>query len=159
MNSILIYGSRHGNTRRIAEAMAGELRRRGAVQLLSAEKAPSVLPKNTNLVVVGGPTEAHRVTEPIAGFFDRIDRGALKGTPAAGFDTRRRWPLWLSGSAGAGITARLRRSGAQVIGPEVSFFVAGKYPVLEPGELERAAAWAASLADKVEARIPAEIVC
>jgi flavodoxin len=159
VNSIVIYGSRHGNTRKIAEAIAGGLRRRGPVQLIAADAAPSVLPKNTDLVVVGGPTEGHRMTEPIARFFDRIDRGALKGTPAAGFDTRLRWPLWLSGSAGAGITARLRQSGAQVIAPELSFFVAGKYPALEPGELERATAWGASLADKVEARVPAEVVC
>lgn len=158
MNSIVIYGSRHGNTRTIAEAIAGELRRRGRVQLIPAEKAPSAIPQNTDLVVVGGPTEGHRMTEPIARFFDRIGTGALTGTPAAGFDTRLRWPLWLSGSAGAGITTRLRQSGAQVIAPEMSFFVAGKYPVLEPGEVERATAWAASMADKVEARVPADIV-
>lgn len=81
----------------------------------------------------------------------------MTGTPAAGFDTRLRWPLWLSGSAGAGITTRLRQLGAQVIAPEMSFFVAGNYPVLHPGELERATEWAAALADKVEARVPAEI--
>jgi flavodoxin len=157
VNSIVIYGSRHGNTRKIAEAIAGGLRDRGPVEVLPVEKAASAIPKNTDLLVVGGPTEAHRMTEPIASFFDRIDSGALKGMSAAGFDTRLRWPLWLSGSATAGITARLRKSGAHLIAPGVSFFVAGKYPALKAGELERATAWAASLADKVEARVPAVI--
>jgi hypothetical protein len=39
-----------------------------------------------------------------------------------------------------------------LIAPEISFFVSGKLPVLEPGEVERAAAWAASLAARVESK-------
>jgi len=38
----------------------------------------------------------------------------------------------------------------------MSFFVGGQLPVLEPGEVERAAAWAASLAAKLESRVPVE---
>lgn len=154
MNSVVIYGSRHGNTRKVAEAIAGELRKHGAVQLVSAEKAPTLLPEQTDLVVVGGPTEAHRMTEPLARFLDRVPGGALAGKSAAGFDTRLRWPRWLSGSAGSGIVERLDWRGAHVIAPEESFFVSGKLPVLEPGELERAAAWAASLAAKLESTKP-----
>jgi flavodoxin len=155
MNSVVIYGSRHGNTRKIAEAIASGLKSRGTVKLLEADDAPSVLPHNTDLVVIGGPTEAHRMTEPMAHFFDRLADGALSARAAAGFDTRLRWPLWLSGSAGAGITARLYKMGARVISPEASFLVnrtaaGGKLPVLVPGELERAKAWGASLAEKVE---------
>jgi flavodoxin len=155
MNSIVIYGSRHGNTKKVAEAIASELRRHGTAQLFSVDKALSVIPVKTDLMVVGGPTEAHRMTEPMVRFFDQLRKGELEGIAAAGFDTRLRWPGWLSGSAGAGITARLRKAGAQVIDPEASFVVAGKYPVLEPGELERATEWAATLAGKVESRVPA----
>ncbi len=154
MNSVVIYGSRHGNTQEVAEAIARELRHHGPAQLFSVDEAPLVLPKKTDLVVVGGPTEAHRMTEPIAKFFDQLGRGQLEGISAAGFDTRLRWPRWLSGSAGAGITARLRGAGATVIDPGASFVVAGKYPVLEAGELERATTWAASLAAKVDSRVP-----
>jgi hypothetical protein len=64
---------------------------------------------------------------------------------AAGFDTRLRWPRWLSGSAATGITQRLGRAGARVIAPAESFIVSTA-PLLEPGEEERATAWAASLA-------------
>ena len=154
MNSLVVYGSRHGNTRKVADAIAGELRKHGAVQIVSAEKAPRVLPDRTDLVIVGGPTEAHRITEPVAQFFDRIGKGALVGKAAAAFDTRLRWPEWLSGSAAAGIAQRLHQARANLIAPEVSFFVSGKLPVLEPGEEERAAAWAASLAAKVESKKP-----
>jgi hypothetical protein len=52
---------------------------------------------------------------------------------------------------------RLAWRGAKVVVPEESFLVSGKLPVLEPGELERAAAWAASLAAKVESKVPVAI--
>jgi hypothetical protein len=125
------------------------------VQLVTAEDAPSVVPDSTALVVVGGPTEAHRMTEPLARLFDRIPKGGLSGKAAAAFDTRLRAPAWLSGSAGSGIERRLRLAGARVISPEVSFFVSGKMPVLEPGEVERAAGWAKGLAVELGSKEPA----
>ena len=150
MNSLIVYGSRHGNTHKVAEAMAFELGKHGVVQLVAAEDARKVLPGQLDLIVVGGPTEAHGVTEPIAQFFDRIGTGAMVGKAAAAFDTRLRWPEWLSGSAAVGIAQRLQHARANVLSPQVSFFVSGKLPVLDPGELERAAAWAASLAARLE---------
>jgi flavodoxin len=154
MNSVVIYGSRHGNTSKVAEAIGAELGKHGAVQIVPAEKAWTHVSETTDLVVVGGPTEAHRMTEPVARFFGQVDKGALAGKAAAGFDTRLRMPAWLSGSAGSGIDRKLRQAGARVIAPQASFFVSGKLPVLEPGELARATAWAASLAAKVESKAP-----
>jgi flavodoxin len=156
MNSVVIYGSRHGNTRKVAEVIAGELEHHGRVQLMSVDEALDFLPVPTDLVVIGGPTEAHRMTEPMAAFFERVPKGAMAGIAAAAFDTRIRWPRLLSGSAGAGIVEKLASRGARVIAKEESFFVTGvspkhlEAPVLERGELERAAEWALSLADKVE---------
>jgi flavodoxin len=158
MNSIVIYGSRHGNTQKIAEAIATELRRHGTVQLFSVEGAPARIPASTELLVVGGPTEAHRMTPPMVAFFNQLGSGDLEGIAAAGFDTRLTWPRWLSGSAGAGITSRLRRAGANVIDPGASFVVAGKDPVLAAGELERATEWASSLAGKVGSGLPVAAV-
>jgi flavodoxin len=156
MNSVVIYGSRHGNTRKVAAAITRELRRHGRAQLMWADDAPDYLPVPTDLVVVGGPTETHRMTETMTRFFDRVPDGAMAGIAAAGFDTRVRLPRFLSGSAGAGIVERLRSRGACVIAKEESFFVKGvtpghvEAPVLEAGQLEHAAAWAAALAAKLE---------
>jgi menaquinone-dependent protoporphyrinogen IX oxidase len=88
MTSLVIFGSRHGNTRKVAEAIAGELRKHGAVHLVPAESGPAIPLEQMDLVVIGGPTEAHRMTEPVVRFFDRIGGGALAGKAAAGFDTR-----------------------------------------------------------------------
>lgn len=152
MNSVVIYGSRYGNTRRIAEAIAAELRKHGSVLLGAAEAAPTFVAGQTDLLVIGGPTEAHRMTQPVAELLDRIADAALEGKAAAAFDTRVRWPQLLSGSAAAAIAKRLEQAGADLVVPPVSFFVGGKTPALEPGELEEACIWATSLAAKVESR-------
>ena len=157
MNSVVIYASRNGNTRKIAEAIADELRQRGTTQLFAAEEAPAVLPEGTDLVVIGGPTEVHGMTKPLAEVFDRFAPEALLGVVAAAFDTRLHGARWLTGSAGAGAEKKLQHAGARMIAPAESFFVRNEEgaeksegPKLEPGELERAAQWATTLAEKAQ---------
>ncbi|HET8587619.1 MAG TPA: hypothetical protein VFM74_07065, partial [Candidatus Limnocylindria bacterium] len=100
-------------------------------------------------VLIGGPTEQHGATIEIAELFARIPAAAFAGRPCAAFDTRLRWPHWLSGSAAAKIAERLEENGAHVIAPPESFIVSMK-PELEPGEEQRARAWAASVAHHAE---------
>lgn len=162
MNSVVIYASHFGNTRKIAEAIAGALHRHGEVHVFSVDEAPATFPAGTDLVLVGGPTEQHKMTEPVAEFFDRLAPSALEGIAAAAFDTRLHWPRWLSGSAGSGITEKLRQTGARVIAPAESFFIKGiagtggsSSAELDSGELERAAQWAATVASSAAASAPA----
>jgi flavodoxin len=152
MNSIVIYASHFGNTMKAAEAIGDGLRLHGMVRLLAVDEAPSRIPAGTDLVVIGGPTEAMRMTPPMRQFLDRLETGALQGVAAAAFDTRLHMPRWLLGSAAVGIERRLHEAGAQVIAPQESFFVVGKDPELVPGELERAKVWGASLGAAVEAK-------
>ena len=165
MKSIVIYASRYGNTRQIAEAIVGALRPRSSALLLAADDTPGYLPEGTDLVIVGGPTEQHGMTEAITRLFDRLGTDALDGVAAAAFDTRLRWPRWLSGSAGAGIAHKLRDAGAQVIAPQESFFIKGAMGTggrdtaeLDSGELERAAAWATKVGERMQAREPAPAI-
>ena len=149
MKSIVIYASRYGNTRRIAEAITEALLTHGEAQMFPADEVLPILPRGTDLVVIGGPTEAHRMTRPVVRLFARMGRGALQDMAAAAFDTRLRGSRMLTGSAGSGVARKLRRAGARVIVPEESFFVKNEADPegaeLEPGELERATAWAESL--------------
>src|SRR5689334_9601161 len=121
MSSIVVYASRHGNTRTIAEAVARALEARGEVMLVPVEEAPAVLPEDAELLVFVGPTGAPGRTPPMARWLDSIGSEGLRGVSAAAFDTRLRWPRWLSGSAAADIAGRLRQSSARVIEPEGSF--------------------------------------
>jgi flavodoxin len=148
MKSLVVYGTRYGNTEKIALAVSTGLRSVGVVEMLSVEQAQALRLHEYDLIVFGGPTEAHGVTEPIAAFIDEIGE-AFAGVAVAAFDTRLRWPKWMSGSAADGIAHRLENFGADVVVPPASFIVTGKPTALEPGELERAEAWGRALAIKV----------
>jgi len=153
MKSIVVYSTRSGNTRQVAEVIAEALRAHGQVELLAAESAPRHLTPGTDLLVVGGPTEGHGMTPPIERFLEDLELTAIDGTAVAAFDTRLRWPKVLSGSAADGIAKRLTSDGATLIVPPESFMVTRK-PELEEGELRRATAWALTMADAVSARAP-----
>ncbi len=151
MNTVVVYGSRTGNTRRIAEAITEALRVRGTVTLQPVEDAPALLPADTDLLVVGGPTEGHGATPPVVAYLERLDRASVRGMAAVAFDTRLWWPRVLAGSAAARIEHLLRGKGTRIIAGERSFIVSMK-PELLPGETERAAAWAREIAGAVETR-------
>jgi len=149
MKSLVIYASTSGNTRTLAEAIAGALRPRGEVEVIAADEAPSTLPA-ADLVFFGAPTEAHSVSKPMARYLERLTSGSMRGVAVASFDTRFGVAKILSGSAADGIAKRLRSAGARLAAPPESFLVTKK-PALQPGELARAAAWATGVADSIVA--------
>jgi flavodoxin len=153
VKSIVIYGTRYGNTHEVAKAIAISLEKRGSIQLFPAETTPSF--QDADLVLLGGPTEGHGMSEPLKQFFARLETDSMRGKLIACFDTRLTWPRWLSGSAADQIADRARELGAEIIGPAGSFVVKGKTPELEPSELDRATAWADSVAQTAAARLTA----
>jgi flavodoxin len=151
MRSVIVYGSRSGNTRRVAEAIAGALEAYGPVRLLAAEDASATVWDHCDLLIVGGPTEGRHATPPVRAFFERLPAQALQGISAAAFDTRLDWPRILSGSAASVIRRWLLAAGASVVVPVESFKVTQK-PDLRYGELERAPIWARTVAEVVRTR-------
>jgi flavodoxin len=148
VKSLVVYVSHKGNTQRVAETIADELRLKGGVEVIPVEEAPSVMEADVDLLVIGGPTEGHGMTPEMSNYLDRLDPASLRARPVAAFDTRINWPRLLSGSAAAGIAKRLEAAGATVMEPQGSFIV-NTEPALLSGELERARAWAESLAASV----------
>jgi flavodoxin len=152
MKSLVAYATRTGNSRIVAEAVARSLARHGAVTLAPVDEVHEI-DRSVDLVVVGGPTEGRGMVGPVIDFFDRLPPRTLEGRLAAAFDTRLRWPRFLSGSAADGIAERLRLAGATVIVPPESFIVTMR-PRLELGQVERAEAWAIGLASRVSETAP-----
>jgi len=144
MQALVIYDSRFGNTRQIAEAIGKPLGERYTVSVQSIADAP-VLPTDLDLLVIGGPTHAHGVSQPLKQYFKQLPDEAMRGLPVATFDTRFRKPKLLVGAASEGIAKHVRKRGAQIVTRPESFFVAGGEGPLEPGELERAGTWAYQL--------------
>jgi hypothetical protein len=168
MTALVVYESMYGNTRAIAEAIAQALTAAGhdatAARVADAPSAP-----DTDLLVVGGPTHMHGLTtsmsrrmavkageedghhlEPNAGDEHGL-RQWLRALPerdgarAAAFDTRGDAKAALTGSAARGIARRLRHHGYTVVGSE-SYLVDDAEGPLQEGELDRASAWATSIA-------------
>jgi len=121
---------------------------RGSADVVPVETAATTIADTVDLLIIGSPTEGHGIPQEMRRFLERLDPASVQGRSAAAFDTRVRWPRILSGSASAGIAKRLTAKGARVAGPQGSFIVTTE-PALEEGELERARAWAAALADAV----------
>lgn len=146
MKSVVVYGSRSGNTRKVAEAIAGALEEYGPVRLVAAEDASATVWDHCDLLVVGGPTEGRHATPPVRAFFERLPAHALRGRDAAAFDTRLDWPRLVTGSAASDIRRRLVAAGANMVAPAESFKVCDR-PTLRWGELERAPIWASAVAE------------
>jgi flavodoxin len=156
MNALVIFDSTYGNTEAIARAIAAGLA--DGFEVRVARAAPGELVGGgAELLVVGGPTQRHGLSPGLEILFEGLPRGALRGRRAAAFDTRYHMSALLSGSAARGAAKRLERAGSTLIAPPESFFMERDRPSsgekrrhaierLEPGELERAAAWGRQLA-------------
>ena len=157
MKSLVIYDSRFGNTRQLADAIAARLRREGSVDVVECTQALPSSFEGIDLLVVGGPTHGHRDSEHVRELTDRLPKHSLDGISAAAFDTRFDKPRWLTGSAAGRIDRHLHRAGATMVAEPESFFIVASEGPLAAGELERAAQWAGLLLEQARARQPAGV--
>jgi flavodoxin len=145
MHAVVLYDSQFGNTERIARAVAAALAGDGPVQVRAVDDTRA-LPPAVDLLVIGGPTHAHGLSQPMKAFLAVLPKDTLRGLPAATFDTRYDKPRWLTGSAAVTLARRLSAAGARLVVAPESFFVSASEGPLGDGELERAAGWARMLA-------------
>jgi flavodoxin len=145
MKTIVIYDSLYGNTEQIAKAIGGAIE--GDVTVVKAAEADAAALASFDLVIIGSPTQGGRFTPKVKAFLDKVPPDALKGKRVAAFDTRARGIIpKIFGWAANRLAATLKEKGAVIIAHGEGFLVkATKGPLVE-GELERAAAWAKSLA-------------
>ncbi len=155
MKVTIVYDSVFGNTARVAEAIAAALAAAHTVELLTVQAARGADLASTDLLIVGSPTRGFRPTPLIAEFAEGVQQGGA-GRQAAAFDTRLdgeaisppplRWVVDAGGYAGTRIAAALARHGFAMRGEVGGFLVTGTEGPLKAHELDRAAAWALTLA-------------
>ena len=157
MNTLVLYESEFGNTKKIAGYIGRSLEALGPVRVSPiGGYSPSFL-EGVDLLFVGGPTQAHSMTVNMRRFLDKL-QSKPAGIEVAAFDTRIKGPSFLWGSAAREIDTRLRGGGFKVVAEPESFLVTlGKAPVLHPGEDARAAAWAVSVAERAQSKVPAAV--
>jgi len=169
MRAVVGYESMYGNTRQVAEAVAEGLRTAGPVAVVPVNQVTGEALEAADLLVVGAPTHAHGLPRPRSreeaekkaddpstllrleptaedpGVREWTTDVQLGGTRVAAFDTRADLPALVSGRASKQVMRRLRKSGGDELAPAESFLV-DKHEELEPGELDRARDWGATLA-------------
>lgn len=151
MNTLVVYESQFGNTKKVADAIGKTLEAAGPVRVIAIETFEPSFLVGVDLLLVGGPTQAHGMTRPMVKFLGNLTAKPA-GIAAAAFDTRIKGPVFLWGTAARDISAKLRGAGFNLIAPPESFLVnLGKPPELYEGEIEKAASWASELRGRVEA--------
>lgn len=172
MSVLIVVESMYGNTRAVADALAqgmrGELEDGGRprdVVVLDVAQAPARIGPDVELLLLGGPTHAFSMSREstrkdaltVAGASGSAARGmrewidAAEGNPTLRvitFDTRVK-VRFIPGSAARSAAEALQEHCFGRAERGETFWVQDKAGPLRPGELERAAAWGAELADKL----------
>jgi flavodoxin len=141
MRALVVFDSTHGNTEKIAEAIA-----KGIIDDTKTVRAAEFETKDVegiDVLFIGSPSVDGRPTEQIQHLAMSL-RGKASGMKIATFDTRLKVRFGkLHGYAAERIADQLCESGAKVRARPEGFIVAGRNGPLANGELERAKSWAA----------------
>ena len=151
MNSLVVYHSQFGNTKALAEIISAVLKSYGPASIADVDELGPNACDGIDLLVVGGPTQAHGASPAMKAFLDTLQNRPVRRLPVAVFDTRLKGPEFLWGSAAKSTAELLERDGFELVAPPESFLVRGmKEPHLVEGEYDHAKSWAAELARQVE---------
>ncbi len=147
MKSVVLYFSKFGHTRQVAEAVGAGLAAAGEVRVLDCADVQAGDLQGIDLLVMGSPTHRMNLPEALKPFFDTLPRRVLKGAQVAAFDTSYKMkPFLMRMTAGKRVLGKLRKlGGKKLVAPETFFVMERKGPLYE-GELARAEMWGKTLA-------------
>lgn len=154
MKSIILYDSAYGNTEQIARTIQKALSGKGLTRLFQVNEVNVDDIRDTDLLVVGSPTQGGRPTQLLDGFLKGIPDNALRGVKVAAFDTRfdpnehgfgLKLLMNVIHFAADKIAGTLRDKGGKLSVDPEGFVVEGREGPLRKGELDRAARWAEHL--------------
>lgn len=161
MKAVVVYDTAYGNTEKVALAIAQALGQGKTVSLLKADGAQPEDLTRADLLIVGSPTQKFRPLPSITALLQNISPEGLRNVHVAAFDTRitpeevarvgiLAFLVKLFGYAAEAIGKKLSSKGGTLLVPPQGFYVQGTQGPLLEGELERAAAWAKNIAEKLE---------
>ena len=150
MNALVIYYSKFGNTRILAERISETLKNGGESCAISSDELATEDLEGIDLVVMGSPTHKMNLPQSLPQLFDRLPKRILRGKQVAAFDTSYKMSKWLNlFTAGKRLARKLRKLGGKlVVRPEIFCVKEREGPLFE-GEMERADEWAASILAQV----------
>jgi hypothetical protein len=170
--ALVVYESVFGDAEKIARAVAEGLAARMDVDVAAAREAPTKLPAEVSMLVVGGPNHGFSMPRPSTregavrdhlaqipdtsfGLHEWLDVVAIpQAIGAAAFDTRMDHPKLITKMDHASKTEEklLRGLGATLIAPAEHFLVTDMKGPLREGEEDRARRWGQALGELAAAR-------
>lgn len=158
MKTLVVYFSKFGNTRRIAEAIAEALKQAGDARAISMDQLAAPDLQGVNLVVMGSPTHYQNLPKAVRPIFKTLPRRILAGKSVAAFDTSRKtWGPIMLLTAAHRLLPKLRKLGGKRVVPPETFLVQagdskrdGEIDLLCDGEIKRAKEWAVAILKRLE---------
>jgi flavodoxin len=156
MKALVIYDSVFGNTEKVAQAMGRALGTPNDVAVVRVADVKPAHLAGVTLLLVGSPTRAFRPLPSVSKYLAGLPANTLKGVQVAAFDTRiatedansavLSFMVKIFGWAAKPMAdALVKKGGKLALAPE-GFYVKGSEGPLKDGELERAMAWAKTVA-------------
>jgi len=134
--AVVIYDTKFGNTEKIARALSEGMKNEGL--LVDCLKTDAVDPSKLSeydVLAVGAPTQAFRISAPMKEFLRKLENVDLRGKKGFAFDTRLKSRF--AGSAANGIEKKLKELGLTIIRDYASAIVAGTEGPLEENTEKR----------------------
>lgn len=158
METLVVYYSDFGNTRRIAEAIAETAMRAGEARTVSIDQLTASHLEGADLVVMGSPTHYQNLPKACRAVLDGLPGGVLASKPVAAFDTSlKMWGALMLMTAAHRLRSKLRKLGGKPVVKAETFLVGerdreleGEQDLLYPGEIERAKEWAGEILNRLE---------
>jgi flavodoxin len=158
MKTLIVYFSKFGNTKKVAQAIAEAMKPAAAARVVSIDPLVASDFEGVDLVVVGSPTHGFTVPESVRSALATLPPGILAGTSVAAFDTTvRPWPLRLFRAAPK-LLRQLSQLGGKPVAQAQTFFVrtsstqgTDEHDLLLAGQLDRARDWAGQILKQMKA--------
>jgi flavodoxin len=146
MKSVVVYFSKFGNTRKVAQVVAESLGAHGQVAIIPVEALNTLDPGAFDLLVMGVPTHNMNLPKSVRPILKTLPKRIFRGVQMAAFDTsyEMNWFLNLF-TAAKKLQQALRKKGGRLVVPPKTFIVSGREGPLVEGEIERAHSWAQSI--------------
>jgi len=114
MRALIIFGSRYGNTERIARSFEVGLKKTGIyTQCVNAKEVNPNSLRDYDLIAVGAPTEKITASDTIKEFLAKLEGMDFSGKTGFAFDTKLPYPL--TGSAAKFIEKKMRNLGFEIV--------------------------------------------
>lgn len=146
MKGIVVYDSVYGNTEKVAEAIAEQIKNEGhQVEVRSLKKRHSI-PQEGDFLFIGSPTRMGRMTNRSKNFARKLDRNVWKEKPIIAFDTilitpedekgRKKTTRWIEYGAAPRLHDLLKEKGLNAYTPVLRLEVEGVKGPLVPTALD-----------------------